>query len=177
MLWLKNKIYNDKKRMKTLQIIPLFALLIQPIAIRANPIKGISDFDGSFKGVERIDFECPTNEVRKIRKPSEELEEQQLFKSCWVDFHPTYLNVMDKQVINRNDVISFFVSPPSSGKCCASWNLIYRDNEGKIKILTLRRNVIPFPLTRRKLKRLGTPSNIIYRWLVNNYESRPILRN
>ena len=72
---------------------------------------------------------------------------------------------MDKQVINRNDVISFFQSPPASGKCCASWNLIYRDKEDKTRMLSIRRNVLPFPLTKRKLKRLGTPANIINRWL------------
>tara|TARA_Y100001968_G_scaffold301871_1_gene314593 strand:- start:176 stop:649 length:474 start_codon:yes stop_codon:yes gene_type:complete len=151
----------------------LFSLFGQVNVIRANPVKGISDFDGSFKGVERIDFECPANKVKKIRKPNEDLEDHNFSKSCWVDFYPTYLNVMDKQVINRNDVISFFVSPPSSGKCCASWNLIYRDKEGNTKILTMRRNVLPFPLTKRKLKRLGTPSNIVYRWLVNNHEFSP----
>ena len=163
--------------MKTLQIITLFFLLGQQISIRAAPVKGISDFDGSFKGVERIDFECPPNNLRKIKKPNEEDYDQQSPKSCWVDFHSTYLNVMDKQVINRNDVITFYVSPPSSGKCCASWNLIYRDNEGNTKILTMRRNVLPFPLTKRKLKRLGTPSNIIYRWLVNNNGSMTIKKN
>ena len=73
---------------------------------------------------------------------------------------------MDKQVINRNDVISFFQSPPVSGKCCASWNLIYRDKEDKRRMLSIRRNDLPFPLTKRKLKRLGTPANIINRWLV-----------
>tara|TARA_Y100001968_G_scaffold307091_1_gene324537 strand:- start:289 stop:750 length:462 start_codon:yes stop_codon:yes gene_type:complete len=151
--------------MKTLQMITLFFLFIHPIVIRANPVKGISDFDGEFKGVERIDFECPPNDVRKIRKSSEELEEEQPQKRCWVDFYPTYLNVMDKQVINKNNVISFFQAPPASGKCCASWNLIYIDNDGKTRMLSMRRNDLPFPLTKRKLKRLGTPANIINRWL------------
>ncbi len=150
---------------------------MQPIAIKSNPVKGISDFEGGFKGVERIDFECPPNDVKKIRKPNEEVDDQPLLQSCWVDFYPTYLNVMDKQVINRNEVISFYVSPPASGKCCASWNLIYKDNEGKTKILTMRRNVLPFPLTKRKLKKLGTPSNIIYRWLVNNHGSTNMIKN
>ena len=147
-------------------MLVLVIWFIQPIAIRAKPIKGISDFDGEFKGVERIDFECPSNAVRKIRKPNEEVEYQQQKKICWVDFHPTYLNVMDIQFINKNDVIRFFQSPPASGKCCASWNLIYRDKEDKTRILSIRRNVLPFPLTKRKLKRLGTPANIINRWLV-----------
>ena len=140
---------------------------MQPIAIKAKPVRGISDFEGGFKDVERIDFECPPNEERKIQKPNDDLGDHQLNKkSCWVDFYPTYLNVMDKQVIYRNDVISFFQSPPVSGKCCASWNLIYMDNEGKKRMLSMRRNDIPFPLTKRKLKRLGTPANIINRWLV-----------
>ena len=151
--------------MKTLQIITLFFWFIQPISIRANPVKGISDFDGGFKGVERIDFECPRNEERKIRKPIDVLEDKQPPKSCWVDFYPGYLNVMDKQVIQRNDVIRFFQSAPSSGKCCASWNLIYRDNEDQKRMLTMRRNDLPFPLTKRKLKRLGIPANIINRWI------------
>ena len=156
----------NKKRMKTFQIISLFVCFFQPIAIRANPVKGISDFDGAFKGVERIDFECPPHEVRTIQKAYDDLDDQQRKKeSCWVDFYPTYLNVMDKQVIYKNDVISFFQSPPASGKCCASWNLIYRSKEGKAKMLSMRRNDLPFPLTKRKLKRLGTPTNIINRWL------------
>ena len=142
-------------------------MLIHPIAIRANPVKGISDFDGSFKGVERIDFECPPNEAKKTRRSLEEIDVQKPHEICWVDFYPTYLNVLNKQIINRNDVIRFFQSPPSSGKCCASWNLIYRDNEGNKKMLSMRRNDLPFPLTKRKLKRLGMPADIINRWLAN----------
>jgi len=67
--------------------------------------------------------------------------------------------------IKKNDVISFWQSPPSSGKCCASWNLIYKDNDGKSRILSMRKKEFPFPLTKRKLKILGTPSNVINRWL------------
>ena len=63
--------------MKILKIITLLLCLIEPTAIRSNPVKGISDFDGSFKEVERITFECPTNEERKIQRPDEELEDQQ----------------------------------------------------------------------------------------------------
>ena len=151
--------------MRTLQLITLFVWFIQPIAIRANPVKGISDFDGDFKEIERIDFECPPNDERKIRESNEELNDQRLKKICWVDFYPTYLNVMDKQVINRDDVVRFFQAPSISGKCCASWNLIYKDNEGKTRMLSIRRSDLPFPLTKRKLKRLGTPANIINRWL------------
>tara|TARA_B100000965_G_C19592130_1_gene758440 strand:- start:2554 stop:3015 length:462 start_codon:yes stop_codon:yes gene_type:complete len=151
--------------MRTFQIITLFVWLIQPIPIKATPVKGISDFDGSLRGVERLDFECPTNDEIKIIKPNEELGALKPTKSCWVDFYPTYLNVMDKQVIDKKDVLRFFQSPPSSGKCCASWNLIYLDNLGEIKMLSMRRNDLPFPLTKRKLKRLGTPANVINRWL------------
>ena len=151
--------------MKTLQIFTFFAWLIHPIAIKANTVKGISDFDGSFTGIERIDFECPSTDERKIQKPNNDFDTPQVKKNCWVDFYSTYLNVMDKQIINKTDVIKFFQSPPASGKCCASWNLIYRDHEGKSKILSMRRNDLPFPLTKRKLKRLGTPANIINRWL------------
>ena len=151
--------------MKILKIITLLIWLIDPTAIKAKPIKGISDFDGSFKEVERITFECPANEDRKIQRPDDELDDQQPKEECWVDFYPTYLNVMNKQNISKNDVISFWQSPPQSGKCCASWNLIYRDNEGKTKILSMRKKEFPFPLTKRKLKILGIPSNIINRWL------------
>ena len=151
--------------MKILKIITLLIWLIDPTAIKAKPIKGISDFDGSFKEVERITFECPTNEYSEIQRPVDELDDQQPKEKCWVDFYPTYINVMNKQVINKNDVISFWQSPPKSGKCCASWNLIYRDNELKSKILSMRKKEFPFPLTKRKLKILGKPSNIINRWL------------
>jgi len=157
--------------MKILKIITLLIWLIDPTAIKAKPIKGISDFDGSFKEIERITFECPTNDYSKIQRPVDELDDQQPKEKCWVDFHPTYINVMNKQVINKNDVISFWQSPPQSGKCCASWNLIYRDNEGKSKILSMRKKEFPFPLTKRKLKILGKPSNIINRWLAHNHES------
>ena len=153
------------KTMQILQIIGFIVCFIQPIAIRAKPVKGISDFDGTFNRIERIDFECPQNQERKIRKPNEEFEDQKPKRICWVDFYPTYLNIMDNQIIYKNDVIRFFQSPPASGKCCASWNLIYRSNEGKTKMLSMRRDDLPFPLTKRKLKRLGTPANIINRWL------------
>ena len=128
-------------------------------------MKGISDFDGGFKGVERITFECPINNKRNIQRTNDQFEGQQPKERCWVDFHLTYLNIMNKQVINKKDVISFWQSPPQSGKCCASWNLIYRDVEGKNKILSMRKKEFTFPFTKKKLKILGTPSNIINHWL------------
>ena len=151
--------------MKKLHLIIVCFWFFQPIIAKAKPVKGISDFYGDFKGVERITFECPVNNERNIQRTNDELDDQQTKEKCWVDFHPTYLNVMNKQVINKKDVISFWQSPPQSGKCCASWNLIYKDVEGKNKILSMRKKEFPFPLTKRKLKILGTPSNIINRWL------------
>ena len=147
--------------MKKLHLIVLSFWFFQPIIAKANPVKGISDFDEGFKGVERITFECPVNNERSIQRNNDEFDGQQPKEKCWVDFHPTYLNVMNKQVINKKDVISFWQSPPQSGKCCASWNLIYKDVEGKNKILSMRKKEFPFPLTKRKLKILGTSSNII----------------
>tara|TARA_Y100001968_G_scaffold332319_1_gene390053 strand:+ start:1470 stop:1988 length:519 start_codon:yes stop_codon:yes gene_type:complete len=137
----------------------------QPIIVRANPVKGISDFDGGFIGVERITFECPSNNERNIQRTYDELDNQKSKEQCWVDFHPTYLNVMNKQMIYKKDIIRFWQSPPQSGKCCASWNLIYRDIEGNNRIISMRKKEFPFPLTKRKLKILGIPSNIINRWL------------
>ena len=151
--------------MKKVQLFILFFWFFQPIISRAKPVKGISDFNGSFKTVERITFECPYNNERTIQRTNEDLYDQQPKQKCWVDFHPTYLNVMNKQYINKKNVISFWQSPPSSGKCCASWNLIYKDKDGKTKILSMRKKEFPFPLTNRKLKILGTPSNVINRWL------------
>ena len=93
--------------MKIIKIFTLLFWLIMPTATRANPVKGISDFDGSFNRVERITFECPFNNERTIQRTNEELDNPQSKKRCWVDFYPTYLNVMNKQKINKNDVISF----------------------------------------------------------------------
>ena len=153
--------------MKKLQVIILCFWIFQPIISKAEPVKGISDFNGNFKGVERITFECPVNNERNIQSTNDEFDDQQPKEKCWVDFHPTYLNVMNKQVINKKDVISFWQSPPQSGKCCASWNLIYKDLKGNNKILSMRKKEFPFPLTKKKLRILGTPSHVINRWLVN----------
>mgnify|MGYP001261511978 CR=1 FL=1 len=151
--------------MKKLKAIIICVWFFQPIAIKAKPVKGISDFDGSFKKVERITFQCPSNLESNKQRTNEELDDQKPKEKCWIDFYPTFLNLMDKQKINKKDVISFWQSPPSSGQCCASWNLIYKDNDGKTKIISMRKKVFPFPLTKRKLKILGTPSNVINRWL------------
>ena len=151
--------------MKKLQVIILFFWFLQPIIAKAKPLKGISDFDGDFKGIERITFECPVNNAINTQRTNDEFDDQQPKEKCWVDFHQTYLNVMNKQVINKKDIVSFWQSPPRSGKCCASWNLIYRDVNGKNRILSMRKKEFPFPLTKRKLKILGTPSYIINRWL------------
>ena len=124
--------------MKKLPLIIVCFWFFQPIIAKAKPVKGISDFDGGFKGVERITFECPVNNERNIQRTNDEFDGQQPKEKCWVDFHPTYLNVMNKQVINKKDVISLWQSPPQSGKCCASWNLIYRDVERKNKVLPIR---------------------------------------
>ena len=151
--------------MKKLQAIIFCFWFFHPIIAKANPVKGISDFDGDFKGVERITFECPVNNAINTQRTNDEFDDQQPKEKCWVDFYLTYLNVMDIQVINKKDVISFWQSPPQSGKCCASWNLIYKDVEGKKRILSMRKKEFPFPLTKKKLKILGTPSNVINRWL------------
>tara|TARA_Y100001968_G_scaffold282413_1_gene280286 strand:- start:220 stop:681 length:462 start_codon:yes stop_codon:yes gene_type:complete len=151
--------------MQKLQLIILCFWFFQPIILRAKPVEGVSDFDGDFKGVERITFECPGNNDSKVQRTNDDLDYQKPKEQCWVDFYSTYLNVMNKQKINKNDVISFWQSPPASGKCCASWNLIYKDNDGKTRILSMRKKEFPFPLTKRKLKILGTPSNVINRWL------------
>ena len=66
---------------------------------KAKPVKGVSDFDGGFKSVEKITFECPVNNERNIRKTNDAFDDQQLKEKCWVEFYPTYLNVMNKQVI------------------------------------------------------------------------------
>ncbi len=55
-----------KKRLKLFQIITLFLLFIIPTPIRAKPVKGIIDFNDFFKGVERINFNCPNFDVMKI---------------------------------------------------------------------------------------------------------------
>ena len=153
--------------MKKLHVIILFFWCFEPNIFKATPIQGISDFDGGFKGVERITFECPLDDQRNIKRTNDEFYDQQRKEKCWVDFHPSYLNVMNKQVINKQDVIGFWQSPPQSGKCCASWNLIYKDTEGLNKIFSMRKKEFPFPLTKRKLKILGTPSHIINRWLAH----------
>ena len=153
--------------MKKLKLIILYFCFFQPITLRANPVEGVSDFDGEFEEVERITFECPANKAIEVQRIDNDLDNQQIKEQCWVDFYPTYLNVMNKQKIYKNDIINFWQSPPSSGKCCASWNLIYESNDGKTRILSMRKKEFPFPLTKRKLKILGTPSNVINRWLAN----------
>ncbi len=82
--------------MKTLKIMLLVLGVIQPITTRANPVSRISDFDYEFKGVERITFECPIDYVGKIKSPNIELDDQPTSERSWVDFYPTYLNVMNK---------------------------------------------------------------------------------
>ena len=151
--------------MKKLNVLIICFWFFQPITAKAKPVKGVSDFDGGFKGVERITFECPADNERNIQETNDEFDYQQPKEKCWVDFHLTYLNVMNKQLINKKDIVSFWQSPPQSGKCCASWNLIYRDVEGKNRILSMRKKEFPFPLTKKKLKILGTPSHTINRWL------------
>ena len=151
--------------MRKLQVIILCFGFFQPIISKAKPVQGISDFDGSFKKVERMTFECPSNNVRKVQVTNEELNNQQPQEQCWADFHSTHINIMNKQVILKKNIVSFWQSPPPSGKCCASWNLIYKDEVGNNKIISMRKKEFPFPLTKRKLKILGTPSNLINRWL------------
>tara|TARA_B100000579_G_C22757240_1_gene817056 strand:+ start:502 stop:963 length:462 start_codon:yes stop_codon:yes gene_type:complete len=151
--------------MKKIQVIILFVWLSQPNIVRSKPVKGISDFNGEFMKVERITFECPSNLQKDKKRSNGDFDDQQPKERCWVDFHPTYLNIMNKQIIERKDIINFWQSPPKSGRCCASWNLIYKNDNGVRNILSMRKKEFPFPLTKRKLKILGTPSDLINRWL------------
>ena len=72
--------------MTLLKIIALLVCFSKPIPIKANPVKGISDFDGGFNGVERIDFECPDSKERQIRKPNDELNDEQPPKTVGLIF-------------------------------------------------------------------------------------------
>ena len=58
------------------QITAFFILMFIQTAVRAKPVKGISDFDGEFKRVERISFECPTDNERNIQRITDEYEDQ-----------------------------------------------------------------------------------------------------
>ena len=53
--------------MKKTHLIIVCFWFFQPIVAKAKPIKGISNFDGGFKGVERITFECPVNNEKNIQ--------------------------------------------------------------------------------------------------------------
>ena len=72
--------------MNKLHLLIICFWFFQPNIAKAKPVKGISDFDGGFKGVEKITFECPVNNERNIRKTNDEFDDQQLEEKCWVDF-------------------------------------------------------------------------------------------
>ena len=121
--------------MKCLLLAPLVSLgLLAPIFSKAETIPGISDKSAKFIGPEKITFTCPRktrlNEDGKIEKMR-----TTLYPECWIVFHKDYMNVMDKQIIKRSNVLRLYFHEEHPYDI---WYFIYKTSSGEEKLLPFK---------------------------------------
>ena len=65
-----------------------------------------------------------------------------MYNNCWVDFHKNYLNIIDKQVIKRDDVVRSWRSYNySTIGINRSWHITYKD-KNEIAVFSLSRRAL-----------------------------------
>ena len=90
-------------RMKRLALLLCFAATA---SVSAAPIPGISDIKTSTFPF-RFDFDCPTIEIKEEDDRGRvRAKTKKLYKKCWVSFEDDAINIMDRQTIKKEDVIS-----------------------------------------------------------------------
>ena len=129
------------QKMKRFLLLALTAGLISPTAANAEPIPKISDFDSTFIKPIRIDFSCPKEVTREMEDGRMKKVKKKLYKSCWVDFHKGYLNIMDRQTIKREDVVWYWWGVIDNK---GAWNLIYRTNKDERRTLRINQDASMF---------------------------------
>ena len=128
--------------MNRLLLLALTAGLLSPIAAKAEPIPGISDIKVDFSSPIRINFDCPTKDVSIIEDGFKKKESKALYQKCWVDFHSQHINIMDRQVIKKKEVINSWRSYNySSIGINRSWHITYKD-KNDIAVFSLNRRAI-----------------------------------
>lgn len=120
-------------------LLTLLAALAIPATVNAGPIPEISDQVVSFEQSQRIKFKCPVKVTYKIEGGRREEVITKLYSTCWADFHKDHINIMDKQIIKKVDVIKAWRSYNYSPICSSSsWQLSYRVHD-KIMIFSLNK--------------------------------------
>jgi len=125
--------------MKNFLLLTLTAGLLSPISANAEQIPGISNFKlTTFDQPKRLLFNCPRKIVSTVENGRRETESVPIYPECWVEVHKDYLNVMDRQIIKRSDVVRFWKEiggiDLDTGKCCSStWNFSYKDKNKNLK--------------------------------------------
>ena len=93
--------------MKRFLFIALTAGLLSPIATKAEPIPGISDLN-IYEGKPYIvEFDCPERKTSERIDGRIQEKREKNYPRCWAEFHPGYINVMDRQVINKKDIVHY----------------------------------------------------------------------
>ena len=122
-------------------LLPLLAALALPTAVSAEPIPKISDFKESFEKPERIVFNCPKEVTKERVDGVMKRVEKKLYEDCWIELNKDHINVMNKQKIERDDVVKFyeyyFFTYYGSVSHRRKFNFIYKTKENDFARLEL----------------------------------------
>ena len=94
--------------MRRFLLLALGMGFLLPTAANAEPIPKISDFKEIFEKPERIVFDCPKEVTKESFDGVIERVEKKLYEDCWIELNKDHINVMNKQKIERDDVLKFY---------------------------------------------------------------------
>ena len=98
-------------------LLPLLAAIALPTAVFAELIPKISDYEFEYKEGEKIEFRCPRKRERD--KKTKKYIFTKLYENCWFQLNDDHINIMDRQKINREDIISYWEINDTNGG--ATW--------------------------------------------------------
>ena len=116
-------------------LLPLLAALALPTAVNAEPIPKISDYEFEYKSSEKIKFKCPTK--REKNKKTKKWEVTTLYKECWLQLNDDHINIMDRQKINREDIVSYWDFYDDVNAILKHF-ILYKDKNSQLKELIIK---------------------------------------
>ena len=148
--------------MKRLLLAPLILALSSPL--QAEPIPKISDWDAELNWPMRIVFKCPVKVTYEMESGRREKKIKKLYPECWADFHQSHINIMDRQVIKREDVLGSF--EPFQLRVANMYGLVYRKKDSKLAVFKMSKDR-PFNpgVSHEQMRWISRTTKVINSWM------------
>jgi len=145
-------------------LLALTAGLLSPITAKAEPIPKISDWDAELNWPVRIDFRCPVKVTYEMENGRREKITTKLYPKCWADFHESHINIMDRQVIKREDVLGTF--EPFQLRLANMYGLVYKKKNNELAVFKMSKDM-PFNLgvSHEQMRWISRTTKVINAWM------------